>query len=466
MEQKENNEEVLKEKTKKLSIKEGIAYSFMDGFGLRYITPYALALGASNSQIGFLSSIPSLFGNFCQLFTSRLIEKYPRKKILAFGVLLQALMWLPLISIGFFFFYKGIDSYITPSLVILIYSILIAFGGILNPIWNSLMNDIVKVNSGTYFGRRNKIIGAFSLVSLLIGGFILDYFKHTKLFIGFCIIFGIAFIARSISAYILSKHYEPELKFEKEYYFSFKQFLKKIPQSNFGRFAVLISLMMFATAIASPFFSVYMLKELNFSYINWTLVVIASSLGSLMFMALWGKFADKYGNIRVIKITGFLISIIPLLWLASPLIIKISETSLIFYLILVELFSGAVWAGFNLSIINFIYDAVTRQRMALCFAYSNMLNGFGVFIGASLGGVISSLNFMFIGLSPILFVFLLSGLARLFVYFIMISKVKEVREVQKYEKGILKKEMAHGLKEEAKKDFLYFSSKWTKPRPT
>lgn len=52
----------------------------MDGAGSRYITPYALAIGANNTQIGLLTSIPSLLGNLSQLFTSKIIEKTSRKK--------------------------------------------------------------------------------------------------------------------------------------------------------------------------------------------------------------------------------------------------------------------------------------------------------------------------------------------------------------------------------------------------
>jgi len=69
----ELNEAELKEKTKKMSIREGIASSVMDGSGGRYITPYALAIGASNAQIGLLTSIPSLLGNLSQLFTAKAI---------------------------------------------------------------------------------------------------------------------------------------------------------------------------------------------------------------------------------------------------------------------------------------------------------------------------------------------------------------------------------------------------------
>lgn len=422
-------EQKLKEKTKSLSIREGSAYSVSEGLGMRYITPFALKLGASNAHIGFLTSLPSLLGNFSQLFVPRFMERVSRKKIVVMGALLQAIMWLLIIAVGALFFLFSIDSNITPTILVLIYTLLVLFGAFLVPAWNSWMKDIVTEKAGKYFGNRNRVVGFIALISMLAGGFILDYFKSTKIFLGFVVLFTLAFLARVVSAFLLSKKYEPKLTHEKGYYFSFWQFIKYIPKSNFGKFTVLVALMQLATAIASPFFAVYMLKNLGFSYTQWIIVTISSSLASLLLMPLWGKFADHYGNIKATKICAFLIPLIPLLWFASPFIAK---SSLLGYLVLVEAFSGMIWAGFNLASSNFIYDTVTRQRMALCVAYFNMLSGVGVFIGATFGGFISSLTFTILGFSSILIIFFISGLARLVVSLFMAPKIREIRDVKKF----------------------------------
>ena len=76
-------EDLKKNQARKISIKEGSAWSLMEGFGSRYITPYALYLGASNSQIGFLSSFPGLLGNIFQIPALKLFrnKNNTRKKI-------------------------------------------------------------------------------------------------------------------------------------------------------------------------------------------------------------------------------------------------------------------------------------------------------------------------------------------------------------------------------------------------
>lgn len=438
----ESKEEYLKDKAKEISVKEGSAYSVSDGFGMRNIIPYALALGASPAHIGFLSSVPVLFGNLSQLYTLKLLRKVTRKRISFIGALLQALMWLPVIGIGVLYFFFNIDSNTYPIFLIFIYTLLIIFGAFYGPAWNSWMKDIISKNPGTYFGKRSRICGFIALVSMLIAGFILDYFKKTKLFMGFALIFFIAFIFRAASAFLFLKKYEPSTKYEESYYFSFLQFIKAMSKNNFGKFVVFVSLMTFATAISSPFFAVYMLRDLEFSYIIFTIMIVTSSLTSLLIMPLWGRFGDKYGNIRIIKICGFFIAFIPLLWLIIPLLLKYNYLLIIPYLIFVHIFIGFSWSGFELSSLNFIYDAVTKQRMALCIAYFNILNGIGAFLGAVLGGFIGSIPFSFFGFTPLLFVFLLSGILRFTISSIVIPNIKEVKEVEKF-----------GIKEVEKKIF-------------
>lgn len=430
------------EKTKRLSVKEGCAYSIMDGFGLNYITPFAVEIGKTNpftnTFISLLSSIPSLLGNFSQLITVKAMNYWSRQKIVFWGVLFQAIMWLSLITIAALYFVFNINSTLALSLLVIFYALLNVSGSIAGPAWSSWMKDLITEKSGEYFGTRNKIAGIVSLVCMLLAGFILDYFKAKTLsiylFAGFGILFFFAFIGRSISAYLITKHYEPCLSTEKSHYFTLSQFLRKMWHNNFGKFTLYISLVSFAAAIASPFFTVYMLKNLGFNYIQYIATTLASAIMTLLFMPAWGKIADKVGNIKIIKITGFFVALVPLFYLLSWPAYLYWPKSVFPILIVTQLFSGFIWAGFNLSAGNFIYDAVTRQRIAICVAYYGIVNGIGVFIGATLGGIVASLNFTLFGLYPILVVFLISAIARFLVPLFMISKIKEVRNnVQEFD---------------------------------
>src|SRR3989338_8166805 len=442
IEEKDPNEENLKKEARAISIREGSSYSFMDGFGLRFITPYALALGAGTTQIGVLSSVPGLLGNLSQIGTIKLMSRTTRRKIVFWSVLFQAIMWLPLILIGFFFFFYGISSVFAVSLLIVSYSILIIVGAVAGPAWNSWMKDIVPLRVGEFFGRRSRIVGIIALSSMLAAGLILHYFEKSQVFYAFAIMFFIAFVGRSLSAYFFTKQYEPKFFYKPESYFSFRQFVRKMLYNNFGRFVLFVSLVSFSTAVASPFFAVYMLGDLKFSYLYFTIVTLSSALTTLIFMPLWGKFSDKYGNVRTMKVTVIFTVGIPLIWFFSY-VLGIGGIKLLFYLALTECFSGFVWAGFNLSAGNFIYDAVTRERVAICAAYFNIINAAGAFFGALLGGYLGSLSLGIFGLSSLLFVFLISGIFRFISAIGLISSVREVRGVEKFDARKLKINFGH-----------------------
>jgi len=131
------------EQSRKYSIKDGIFSTIKVSLGNSYIVPFAVAINASNSLIALLSSIPSLLNPISQLFSSRLIEKYKRKKITIAAVLLEILLWIPIILTAFLF-YKGIIVSKLPLLLLIFFSLSIAASGIAGPAWFSWIGDLIN----------------------------------------------------------------------------------------------------------------------------------------------------------------------------------------------------------------------------------------------------------------------------------------------------------------------------------
>jgi uncharacterized membrane protein len=65
--------------------------------------------------------------------------------------------------------------------------------------------------------------------------------------------------------------------------------------------------------------------------------------------------------------------------------------------------------------------------MNLCVAYSSILNGSAIFLGATIGGLLASLPITF--MNVFLFVFLISGIARIIVIAGLFSSIREIRQV-------------------------------------
>jgi hypothetical protein len=146
--------------------------------------------------------------------------------------------------------------------------------------------------------------------------------------------------------------------------------------SPFVRFSLFFSAMQFGVAIASPFFVVYMLRDLGFSYRLFMGISAAAVLVQFLTLNHWGVVSDALGNRRILRITGALLPLMPLLWLfsADPL-----------YLVVIQAFSGTIWAGYSLSAGNFVYDLIPPDRRATLLAFHGVTGGLALFAGALLG---------------------------------------------------------------------------------
>jgi MFS family permease len=111
--------------------------------------------------------------------------------------------------------------------------------------------------------------------------------------------------------------------------------------------------------------------------------------------------------------------IVPLLWLFS---------GDVYYLILIQFYSGFIWGGFEISSFSFIFDTTTPQSRATDVAYYNAINGIALVTGALAGSLIARYNDLF--WSKYLLIFGISGLLRYLASAVFIPRIREVREVE------------------------------------
>jgi len=410
-----------KERALKRSIAEGSLHEVGTGASVSFITPFALTIGGNSFHIGILSAVSALFSPIGQLHGSRLMEKHSRKKILLRVKMLQIMLWLPIIVLAYLSF-RGVVEFYLPWLLVLFYSLFIYFAGVGHVAWFSWMGDIVKAEErGRYFSRRNRIVGIIGLATFIAGAFVLDYFE-TKglLLLGFSILFLFSLVFREASRRMMMKIFNPEFRVKKGYYFSFRDFIKRY--DNFGKFAFFHAFFNLAIMIASPFFAVYMLRDLGFNYVTFTIVSLSSTVFYLIFTPLAGKFSDEYGNVKLLYISGFLFPLAPLFWIFLK-----EPVSLIF---IPGLITGIANAAFIIGATNFTYDSVKQQKRGLCVAYTSLLTGIGIFFGSLIGGVFVEylpVHFM----KPILFVFLVSAVFRALVALFYLPQIKEERKTER-----------------------------------
>jgi MFS family permease len=414
------------ERSLRHSLKDAAAFATMIGIGETYLSAFALFLKASTPQIGLLASLPPLLASLVQLLSAWLGRLTGRRKtIVVTGASVQALAWLPLFWLPALF-----PHYAVPLLIasVVVYQ---AGAHLATPQWGSLMGDIVPTRRrGRFFALRTRIVSAMTFLSLAVGGLILHLASSKgDTLQGFAVLFSIAMLARLVSVYQLSRMHDPpghvaamEVPVSRDWW-------RRLRQSNFVRFSVFFALMQFSVAIASPFFTVYMLRDLRFSYLLFMANTGTAIFAQFLTLNQWGRISDVFGNRRILAATAVVIPLLPLLWTIS---------TKFWYLLIVQAVSGLSWAGFTLSASNFLYDLISRDKRATYLATHNILASTGIFCGALLGGYLGTIlptHFEFGGISarwfsPLLGVFVISTIVRATIVIALVPRIREVRNVR------------------------------------
>jgi MFS family permease len=413
------------------SIGDGVSNSVMMGFGETYLGPFGIFLHASTLMVGVLATLPQFLGAIMQWVGALNMDRVKsRRKVIVRGVGLQAITLIPIAFLPLIFGKTDL-AVIFLLVLIIIYQ---GSNGTVLPIWNSLIGDLIPASvRGRFFGYRNRLTGFSTFISLVIAGGILHLFEEAGFTeFGFLIIFFLAFFARLNSMRWLSKYADPKFRISSDQVFTFRQFIKRSPYSNFAKFVFFVGAINFGVSFSGPYFSLYMLRDLNFSYIQYTIVVASSIMSQFLAFRYWGELSDRFGNKKLINVCGWALATVPLLWLVSENIL---------WLILIQLYGGLVWSGFSLSSTNFLFDAVTPPKRGRCVAYQSLVNSVFVILGSVAGGYTASRLPSTFNIGPffwkpsslLLVIFLISGIIRLVASAVFLRKFIEVRPVEPIE---------------------------------
>ncbi len=370
--------------------------------------------------------MPQLIGTWAQLLSVKVLNRLQhRKTVILAGAAGQALLWLPLLALPLLFPEQG------PWLLIACAVAYVAMGHFAIPAWNSLITDLVDPNQrGSYFGHRARVMTVASFSALCVAGLVLHAAEVGEApWVGFAVVFVLAAGARAVSTSYLARIEEPEPHATRESEFRLVDFLQRERGSNFNRFLLFSGLMHACVLIAGPYFVIYMLRDLHFTYLEYTTWLAALVLGQFITLKPWGRLGDRFGNKKVLVATGLLVPFLPMMYVIS---------TNFYFLIAVNFVGGVIWAGLSLGLQNYVFDAVGAEDRAKGIAVWNAVNAIGWFLGAMLGSWLAAVVPAEIALpglhvslvSNLPFVFFISGVLRMIVSLSLLRTFHEARSVE------------------------------------
>lgn len=367
--------------TLRYSQAEAVASATTTATGDNFFNAFAVLLHATTMQMSWLTAFPQLLGAAAQLFSVWLGTYVARRPLVIVAALLQALAVLGIAALGWFEVAGAM-----PLLIALAVGYH-ALANVIQPQWRAWMGSLVPARRrGVFFASRTRLHMVTALAVFLGGGWLLAAAAdrgHAAM--GFGVLFGIAALGRLISTGFYFRMVDPDPQppapQTSVLVETFRQMRGALADRAFRNYSLFVAGMGGMVAISAPFFAVYMLRDLEFTYWQFSLNSVASIVVQFICLRQWGRISDRYGNHFVLLVTALMIPTLPFLWLVSPNF---------YYLLLVQAFSGLAWSGFSLSSANYLYDIRPhRTNFATYAAVQACMGAVLVCLGALGGGLLA-----------------------------------------------------------------------------
>ncbi|MBI3961778.1 MAG: MFS transporter [Deinococcus sp.] len=346
-----------------------------------FLTGFALALGATELQIGILAALPP-FANLAQLLAAYLLERSGRRKWLCVGgAALSRGLWLLTVALPF--------AVIGPGKPVWVLSAIIGgssvFFAMSSTAWQSWMRDLVPGSMrGRYFARRTQLQAAVGIAASLAAGWFIDYWKAEyprNLTMGFALLFTVGVLFGLLGLLPLGLTPEPPAHLSARQPF-WRLLSLPFRDRNFRRLMAYAMAWAFSTALASTFFIVYMLNDIRLDYAQVVIFSFFDQGMNLLSLGLWGRLTDRYGNKPVILFGGLLASTTAFCWIfAAPGHYAIIP---IIYLI-----NGFAFAGIGLASGNILLKVSPNEHNAVYISVYSVLVGFAGALAPILGGYLA-----------------------------------------------------------------------------
>ncbi len=365
------------------------------------LSGFALEIGLSQAQIGFLASFVSMFGLW-QLVSSHLTRGVRRKRRLCValgmveitaGSLVVSTALLP----------EGARFYAMAGLL----SIAYLLGHTVNPIFNSWLSNVLPADvRGSYIGRRMMFISITSIVYLYLASRWLDWRPEPP---GFATVFIVGWVAGVLGYVMMGLTAYPRVT-EEESQGVGGALTTPLRDPQYRALILFMSTWLASGTMSGAFYAVYMLEDLRLSYAQ---VAIYTNITLLMMMVsypLWGAFVQRYGSRPVSQVT-----IWPYIGALGAWVFVNPAT----YLWLVPIqraFGGLCWAGTQIANSTLLYKLVPAGKenssyFANWMTFVAVGSAGGPFIGGLIRGLLpeSGITVMGMQLAPLQVIFAISA---------------------------------------------------------
>ena len=352
---------------------------------------YALLLGANTFQIGLLSTAQMVGASF-QLFSDTLLGKLGTRRRLgsaALTVVAIGRLLIGLLPVAAAWIAVG-------NLPWALLALLVVVSGATQTTEVVRLSWIADVVPGD---RRGRFLGDRHVVAQLVGSgvaiaaaWLIDWQQTHSVARATVAAQSLFVVAAALGiGNVLTLRAVPEaVGAVRSRGGSWKSLVQPLRDRRFRPLALHAALWSFAGPLAGPFFNLYLIAVLKMPLGMVALYSFLGQIASLYSVRLWGKLADRYGNLPVLRLCVAAKTVFPVLWL----MLWPAGDGLSRVLLYVAVAWVHLWRTFNsgqqLSTINLALRLAPQERSTQYLAAFRTLGNWVHAVSPAVGGLLAS----------------------------------------------------------------------------
>jgi MFS family permease len=370
-------------------------FGILNGLAATFVSVFALRLGATTAQVGWLAALPALVNVIWLIPAARIIERHrrPVPLILVAG-LLQRLGYLAMAAMPFLIISGRVEALIAINTLITLPT------AIINTAITALIPDLTSPNRrGQVVSVRWLVLSAMATVAALLGGNLLDLMPVP---LNYQVLLGTGAALSLLSLLYLRRirvtRAVPAGQAAPPWQrYSWRRLRQSIAgvtsQRDFMRFTIASFVFYWGLYLPAALWSVLRVRDLGASDTWIGLIAVAIDGSTIVGYFYLGKVRARRGDRWLLVVTALGVSAYAVLTALVPTIGWMIPTSIL---------GGLAWAGCNLALFNVLLNASPADHRPTYIALYTALINVTAFAGPLLGAALAD----WIGIRP---AFVISG---------------------------------------------------------
>ncbi|WP_018131799.1 MFS transporter [Effusibacillus pohliae] len=350
-------------------LRHNIKYSNLQGiFGVLslnlynpFIPIFAIkVLHASEQQVAWLSSLPEVTGILALIPGALFLDRLERKQRITGVTLLTARFFLLLIALLPFFPVTGHAFWLVILVALMNFPVSVG-----NLYWQAFIGRLIpRLERARVFAYRNRITTGVGMLATIVSGVVISRFSNNPAW-PYQVFFLLAFAAGLLEVFYLYRLREPDCQSTADVPQREKGFADVMrglaEEKKFLYFLAASVLFHFGWQMAWPLFNIYQVDEryVNMNALWLSIVTVVNSLTQMLAFGRWGRLAERWGNGKVLVVTGIGMALNPFLYMF---------TSNAWAVVAINFLIGLFVAGFVQTLFNRQLDLAPPDHRAFYLA--------------------------------------------------------------------------------------------------